>query len=253
MRSLRALRPSAYAGLLSLLAGVAVWELLGRLQLSFFLPPASEVADTLVDMVGRDQLVSALGDSAVTFVIGLAISLAIGLSLGMAMGLSRLVRTFATTYVELLMTIPPVAFIPLLLLWFGTDRTSGVVIVVTFTLPGLVVNTERAIRTVDPARVEMARSFGIDGLRLLRLVLIRDGMLLILAGIRIATARAVKGTITGEMLIAVAGIGGQLKLYGDRLDGPHVYALVVSILVIAIVLTEGVRLAERHLLRWQER
>jgi NitT/TauT family transport system permease protein len=210
------------------------------------------VLDTLFEMAG-DQLPAALADSALTFAIGLVISLVAGLSLGVAMGLSRLVRAFATTYVELLMTIPPVAFIPLLLLWFGTDRPSGVVIVVTFTLPGLIVNTERAIRTVDPARVEMARSFGVDGLRLLRLVLIPSGMPLILAGIRIAAARAVKGAITGEMLIAVAGIGGELKLYGDRLDGPRVYALVLSILVMAIVLTEGVRLAERNLLRWQER
>jgi len=236
----------------AVLLGLALWEVVGRLRLSFLFPPLSEVLTALVDLIAHEDLLAELGYSLVSFSIGYAICLVLGIVVGVAMGMSRSVRLVLGTYLELLMSIPPIAFVPLILIWLGPSRPAQVIVIVTFALPGLAVNVEKGIRTVEPGLTEMARSFRYTGFPLIRSVIFPGGLPLILAGIRISTARAVKGMVTAEVLIAATGLGGMLDLYGDRLDGAKVYAIVFALLVVAVSLSEIVRRGEKRLLHWQD-
>lgn len=238
--------------LLAVLIGAGIWEFVGQLRISFLFPPLSGVIQALVELVTGDDLIGALAYSLTSFLIGYGICLVVGIVLGVAMGVSRSVRLVFGTYLELLMSIPPIAFVPLILIWLGPSRPAQVIVIVTFSLPALVVNIEKGIRTVEPGFIEMARSFGYSGLHLIRSVVFPGGLPLILAGIRISTARAVKGMVTAEVLIAATGLGGMLDVYGDRLDGAKVYAIIVALLIVAVALSEAVRRSEKRLLRWQD-
>ncbi|MGH3401960.1 MAG: ABC transporter permease [Streptosporangiaceae bacterium] len=250
-RSVSALRWGPLLQIVSLVIGAALWELLGGMKVSILFPPFSKVVSALWNLLDSGQLTAPLEDSFKTFGIGLGISLGAGLIVGLAMGVNKNVRAVLGTYINLVMAIPPVAFIPLLLIWIGPGDEVQIFVILTFTLPGLVVNTERAIATVDENHVAMARSFGVRGVRLLCSVMIPDGLSLILAGIRISISRAVKGMIIAEVLIAATGLGGLLQNYGAGLEAANVFAIILTIVVIAIVLSELIRLVERSLLRWQ--
>jgi NitT/TauT family transport system permease protein len=235
---------------LALVAGAALWELLGWSLGLQWLPPFSKVMQALVQFVGSGVILANLRLSLQGLIVGFSLSLVLGVSLGALMGRYRPVEKALDLYVHALFVCPSIVFAPIFFAIFGLSDASRIAIIVVYSMFVIVINTATAIRTVDPVLVEMARSFGCRETQIFRRILLPASLPLVFAGIRLGMGRAVKGMINGEMLIAFVGLGALAQRYGAQFDAAKVFAIAMVVLIIGLISNALVQMLDNRLTRW---
>ena len=132
-----------------------------------------------------------------------------------------------------MLAAPNLVFVPILAALLGVGRPTQVAVVFLYAFFPVTATTAAAIRLADSALVEMARAFGAGGRQLFWKVLVPGSTPMILTGLRIGMVRAVKGMITGEMLVAVSGLGALARIYGSRFDAERALAVLLVIVAVA--------------------
>lgn len=235
---------------ISLAVGLLVWELAGRAELSPALPPFSDVAAAIVDVWATDEFRTSLKNSLISVAYGFPISVGAGLVIGLLMGRFRVVEWMFDIYVNIFLSLPLVALVPIIVLVFGLDRDSIVVVILIYTFFVMVVNTFSAVRAVEPGLVEMARSFGANELQIMRRVILPAALPLTLTGVRICAGRAIKGTIIAEQIIGLVGLGGLVQRLGGAFQIEELFAVILFIGLVGMFSMEGVRVMEGRMLPW---
>jgi NitT/TauT family transport system permease protein len=234
-------------GILSL---VGIWEFVGRVFAPAFLPPFTEVFARMVEELVDGALAGFLWSSLTNLTIGFALGASIGVTLGLAMGLARPVEIALESYVYGLMTAPSIVFVPIYFSIFGLARWSVVALIVQYTVFVIAVNTLTAVKQVNIELLEMAMVFGASRRQTILRVVLPASLPLTLTGLRIGIARALKGMVNGELLIALVGIGGQLVRFGNRFDAEGVLAVVLLIVILSLILLRTFWYIDRRLTRW---
>ena len=237
--------------LASILALAIVWEGLGRSAESLLMPPVTRIVSAWVRLLKDGGLAENLALSLGTLVAGFTLALILGLLIGALMGRFLVVEHLLDVYINALMAAPAIAFIPALILWFGLGLQSRIAVVFLFSFFVIAVNTQTGIKCVDPALVEMARSFGAKSGALFFKVELPAALPMIMAGIRLGMGRAVKGMVNGEVLIALTGVGAMIMQYGSAFATDALYAIILTILAVAMILTKLVQAVDRKLTRWK--
>lgn len=232
---------------LSFIGIIALWELLGRTLDLLVLPPISEILAALWGFTVDGTLFESLTISLITLFAGMAIAIVIGSLIGGAMGLSRTIESALDVYVNAMMAAPMVAFVPLFILLFGLGYPTRIMTVIVFAIFPIIINAFAGLRNVDRPAVEMARSFGASKRQLMWQVRIPSAFPYLLAGIRLGTARGVKGLINGEVLVTVVGLGGLVNQYGTAFTMDRLYAVIFFIIALALVLVRLVDSLSRRL------
>ena len=238
--------------LLALLGGAAIWEALGWGLGLQWLPPFSEVVEALMQFVSSGVILANVGVSLQGLAVGFALSLVFGLFLGALMGRYRTVETALDVYVHALFICPSIIFAPIFFAIFGLSDAARIAIIVVYSMFVIVINTATAIRTVDPALVEMARSYGCSERQIFSRILLPASLPLVFAGIRLGMGRAVKGMINGEMLIAFVGLGALAQRYGSQFDAAKVFAIAMVVLIIGLISNWLVQTLDNRLTRWAD-
>ena len=238
-----------WAGMLAI--GV-IWEVSGRVLQEPWLPPISNVFHRLFDLFATGDLSQHLLSSLSSLVIGFAISLVVGLFVGILMGLFRSVYAALDVYVNAMLFTPGLIFAPILFAIFGLSDATRISVVVIYAVFIIIMNTAAAIRSVERPLIEMAASFGARRVQTVWRIVLPDAFPLIIAGLRLAVGRAVKGMVNGELFIALVGIGGQAARYGKQFDFTSVWAISVFIMALAIVINFGVSWLENRMTSWVE-
>lgn len=182
--------------------------------------------------------------------IGFAIGGGLGLILGLATGSIRKLEILFDTSLQMLRNIPPLALIPLVILWFGIDEAAKLFIVAIGVFFPLYLNTFHGIRSVDPGLIEMAKSYGLSGWRLYWEVILPGALSSILVGMRFSLGLMWVLLIVAETISATEGIGymtmnaREFLLTDVVLVGILMYALLGKL---ADVIARGL---ECVLLRW---
>lgn len=237
--------------ILSLVAGLVVWEALGRALDLLFLPPASDVVARLWELVTTGVALTELAGSLSNLAIGLAIAGISGLVIGVAMGRIRWLEQALDPYVYALLTAPTIVFVPIYFAIFGLSHWAIVALIVQYSMFIVVVNTVTAIKTVDVELIEMARVFGAKReLVIVRKVLLRAALPLISSGLRLGLGRAIKGMINGEILIAVTGLGGLSSAFGRAYDSAGVLAILLLVIVVALILDRTALFLDNRVNSW---
>jgi NitT/TauT family transport system permease protein len=245
-------RSSRFVEVFSLIGLLVAWELAGHLLALPWLPPISSVFEALGELIRRGDIGTNVLSSLQSLAIGFTISVVIGIPVGALMGRYRRVDQALNIYVYTLFVAPNVVFVPVFFALFGLGQATIVAVVVIYAMFIVIINVRTGVMNVDPALVEMSRSFGASEASQLRLVVIPAALPLVLAAVRLAMGRSVKGMINGEMFIAVVGLGGLSRKYGSQFDMSSTFAIVVVILVIALILNALVQLLETRLTRWMD-
>ena len=235
--------------LVSLAMVAMAWELIGRTAGLVVLPPMSQILSALWQFIITGALFEPLAVSLMTLGLGMAISIIMGIAIGAAMALSRPVEYALDVYVNAAMSAPMIAFVPIFILVFGLGYPTRVIAVVIFAIFPVIVNTFAALRNTNRSLLEMARSFGASGGQLFWQVRLPDAFPLMLAGIRLGTARGVKGLINGEVLIAVVGLGALVTTYGNAFSMDRLYAIIFFLIVLALITVRLVDWTARRLVR----
>ncbi|OZI34665.1 ABC transporter permease [Bordetella genomosp. 10] len=243
--------PKAAAWAVPLLLTV-LWQIVAESNIfpPRVLPGPWEVIQALVQLARSGELWADLRISAWRAAIGLAAGGTAGLLLGMATGAFRSAETVLDTTVQMLRNIPSLALLPLIILWFGIGEETKTLLIAIGVFFPIYLNTHHGIRAVDPALIEMGRSYGLDHRQLLREVILPGATPSILVGLRYALGHMWISLIVAETVAAQAGIG---YLVVNAREFMLTDVVMVGILLYALLgkaADLAAKLLERSLLAW---
>lgn len=232
---------------------LVAWQVLSDTKVvnPLFVSSPTEVAKALVDYVTDERFVTDAKATGFTFLIGLGLSIAVGTVLGLAMGWSKRVGYFFNYFVSIVYASPRIALVPVLILWFGIGRETGIAMVVLMSVFPMVINTMTGVRTVDPSLVEMARSFKTSRLQMFRTVIIPAALPQMLAGVRLAIGVGLIGVVVAEFLAGTVGLGYTMQIAAQSFEAAQLFAGLVIIAGFGLIATQLLRLVERRFERWR--
>lgn len=241
--------PAAAAGAL---IGAVVWEVAGRsLQLPF-LPPLSEAVLASSRLIGMTEVRRHLAESLVSLTLGYLLAASLGLVLGSLMGRFRRVGYFFDLYLQVFLASPSLIYVPVLFALFGVGRSLQMAVVFLYAFFVIVSNTMAGVRAGDGGLIEMSRSFGASQGQVFWMVTLPSALPLILAGLRLGMARAMKGMVNGEIFVALTGLGALIRTYGGRFDAANMFGVLLLILAVAVTGVGLVQVVERRLTGWAD-
>jgi NitT/TauT family transport system permease protein len=225
--------------------GALLWEGLGWLRFTEFLPPLSTVMSSLGPMMATGELQQNLFLSLTALAEGLGAAIVLGIFVGTAMGLSWRVKVILDPYVNAFLAAPSAAFVPLMVVFFGLGRGPVAATIFIFSCFVIIVNTETGVRQVSREILDMAHSFCAGRWLVFKRILVPGALPIIMSGLRQGAGRSIKGLVVGEALISLSGMGGALQTYGGSFQVAPVYALILILVGISLLMTSGLRYLER--------
>lgn len=254
--------------LASLTTLVVVWWLITRLELvrPLFLPPPGDVWDAFV-RANTDHPVSAGSDRIVRgeqnyylwehlvaslqrIAVGVGGGILVGVPLGLLMGATWL-GVLLEPYLNFLRSLPPLAYIGLLIVWFGIGDTSKIWLLFLAAFPPITMATISGVRGVRQDQVNAVLSLGASRRQSVTTVLLPSTLPEILTGIRVAVGFAWTTVVAAEIANGIPGIGGLAYLAGEQLQSALVIACIVVIGLAAIALDLGLKSLEKTLVPWR--
>ena len=237
---------------ISILAGIALWEIAGRSTSAAFMVSFSETLVRLWELVKAGEFHAQLLDSSQLFLTGFALALAVGMPLGMLLARVRLLRVGIEPYIMTLYATPMVALIPFILSLMGFGFAPKVLVVFLFAVFPVLYNTVEGARSIKPEMIEVAKSFRSSEWALWREVMVPYTLPYTMTGVRQAIGRALVGMVAAEFFLSSTGLGQVIMTASQNFDTGGVFA---SILIIGLIGVGLMRLGlkiEQHFARWRQ-
>jgi NitT/TauT family transport system permease protein len=216
-----------------------------------FITKPSAIFEGYVDLIESGDLAHDLAVSAVPFFFGFGAAVLVGVSLGIVMGWRPRVRYALDPLLTVFYSSPLVALSPLVVIFFGVGVFGKALIIFFLSVFPFIFNTCAGVLAVDPLLINVVRSLGGGEWDLYRKVIFPSVLPYIVAASRIAVGRALIGVLVGEFFAASEGIGYAISRFGDIFSLDRMFACILTVMVIAVVLTEGIRFAERAAFPWR--
>lgn len=229
----------------SLIVWAVLWEIVGRTGASFVMPPLTAIFARIVEIVPTPTFASALWITGKAFLLGNAIAIVVGVPLGIVMGRSVIADRTFLPWVNMFLSAPLSALVPVIMVLFGLGQTTIVLTVVLFAIWIIVLDARAGVRSISPSLVEMARCFGANRWQALRYIYVWAALPEILSGIRLGVIRAVKGVVIGQLLVSIVGFGRLFELYSSHFLMEHFWALLFVLFAFAFAINELLAWAER--------
>src|SRR3990167_3450333 len=229
----------------SLIVWAILWEIVGRLDLVFLLPPFSEVLGAAVDLVQTPSWQTATVTTLRSFVVGMALSIIVGIPLGFLMGRIKVADDLLGMWVNVFSSAPLSALVPVLMILFGFGECTIVAAVFLFSVWIIVLDTRAGILHVSPSLVEMARRYGASRKALYGKILLWAALPEILAGVRLGLIRGVKGVVICQLLVAIVGYGALFETFSRNFRMAQFWALTIILFAFAMVVAELIERVER--------
>ncbi len=180
----------------------------------------------------------------------LAASLLVGVPVGFLIASSRIGRGILDPVVEFLRPLPPLAYLPLVIIWFGIGEASKVLVIALAMVPPIVISTAAGVRSVSADRLNAARSLGATRAQLVRFVVLPSALPAILTGTRIALGAGWSTLVAAELVAATRGLGFMIQSAAQFLVTDVVIVGIVVIAFVAFLLEASVRFVERRFVPW---
>ncbi|MEW5559165.1 taurine ABC transporter permease TauC [Enterobacter asburiae] len=244
-------------GFVTLAFLLALWWAVTALQLiaPLFLPPPGAVLHKLLTIAGPQGFMDAtlwqhLAASLTRILIALAAATLIGIPVGIAMGLSPTVRGIFDPLIELYRPIPPLAYLPLMVIWFGIGETSKILLIYLAIFAPVAMSALAGVKSVQQVRLRAAQSLGASRAQILWFVILPGALPEILTGLRIGLGVGWSTLVAAELIAATRGLGFMVQSAGEFLATDVVLAGIAVIAIIAFVLELGLRALQRRLTPW---
>ncbi|BBS54208.1 TPA: taurine ABC transporter permease TauC [Klebsiella pneumoniae] len=236
---------------------LAVWWAVAALQLisPLFLPPPGQVLQKLITITGPQGFMDAtlwqhLAASLTRIVIALLAAVLIGVPVGIAMGLNSTVRGILDPLIELYRPVPPLAYLPLMVIWFGIGETSKILLIYLAIFAPVAMSALAGVKSAQQVRIRAARSLGASRAQVLWLVILPGALPEILTGLRIGLGVGWSTLVAAELIAATRGLGFMVQSAGEFLATDVVLAGIAVIAIIAFLLELGLRALQRRLTPW---
>jgi ABC-type nitrate/sulfonate/bicarbonate transport system permease component len=237
----------------SLIVVLTAWELYGRSVNPILFTYPTAVARAFVELVSTGDLQRFLMQSLEVFVYGFVIAVIVGIPLGIFLARSPTLALALEPYLHAIYSTPTVAFIPLIVLWFGFQVFAKVVIVFLFMVFPILLNTHQGVKNLNQDLLEVAHSFCSTERRLWIDLIIPSALPFILVGINLAIGRGLVGMVVAEFFTSVAGLGYMIVQYANAFETAKLFVPIVVLMVLGAVLIGLIKLIERKVAPWQNR
>jgi len=236
---------------LSLLAGLALWEIAGRMTSAAFMAPLSETLVRFWQLARAGTLLSLTLSSGALFATGLGLGIVVGLPLGLLLARVRILREALDVYIMVLYATPMVALIPFILSLMGFGFAPKVLVVFLFAVFPILYNTVEGARSIKPELIEVARSYRSSEWSLWREVMLPYALPFAMTGIRQAIGRALVGMIAAEFWLSATGLGGLIMNASQNFDTGAVFAAVLIMVAVGLALMRLGMMLENRVARWR--
>jgi NitT/TauT family transport system permease protein len=196
-----------------------------------------------------ELIVDSLG-SLYRVVMGFVIGAGLALPLGLSMGASARVYAWFNPLVQLLRPIPPIAYIPLSILWFGLGNPPAVFLIALGAFFPVLMNTIAGVRQVDGIYLRAARNLGAGGRTMFLRVILPAAVPYILSGVRIGIGTAFIVVIVSEMIAVNNGLGFRILEAREYFWSDKIMAGMITIGMLGLAIDVGMNRLNNHLLRW---
>ncbi|MDR3162289.1 MAG: ABC transporter permease [Helicobacteraceae bacterium] len=232
---------------------IAIWkaaDIAGWVQ-PYTMPPPENVLATGVEFVEDGTLWQHTKASIIRVLQGFFLALVLALALGIVIGLSRTAERLTGVILQVVQPIPPIAWIPLAILWFGIGEGSKIYIIAIGAFFPILINTIEGIKNIDPKFLELAKAYETSRRRMIARVILPGALPFIMAGVRLGLSMAWICVVAAELIAAQAGIGYML-MDGRSLARPDMVILGMLIIgVIGKLLDDLLSKITRRAIRWQ--
>lgn len=241
---------------ITLLSLLVLWALVTGLGLiePLFLPSPWQVLQRLGALSTEGYvdatLAQHLGASLLRIALALLGALLLAIPVGVAIGRSRIARGIFDPLIEFYRPVPPLAYLPLIVIWFGIGELSKVLLIFLAIFAPVAIAAANGVRNVDPSRLRAAQSLGATQAQLLRHVILPSALPDILTGLRIGLGVGWSTLVASELVAATRGLGFMVQSAGQFLATDVVVAGILVIAVVAFALELGLRWLQRKLVPW---
>ena len=244
--------------LAALAAVIALWHLLtavtGIISAVRFPTPAETAAalqHIAVEGYGNARLHEHVARSVLLVTMGFTVASCAGVLLGLAMGASRAAEAFINPIFLVLRPIPPLAWIPLAIVWLGLgDAAKMMVIFVSAFVPS-VINSYTGVRQIDKPIFEAAAMLNVTGLRYWREVLVPGALPSIFTGLRLSLQASWTTLVAAELVGAVAGLGSILNQASQDIYPAMILVGMISVALCGWLMTLGLAWLENRVMPWR--
>jgi ABC-type nitrate/sulfonate/bicarbonate transport system permease component len=226
------------------------WEYFGRQTNPILFTYPTAIANAAVKMIASGELWKYLSQSLIVFFAGLGLAAVFGIMLGLIMARFWVVDLALDTYITALYSIPSVALVPVLVLWFGFETTAKTAVVFLFTFFPIVINTYQGVKNVDDRLIEVGRAFRCRERDLWLHIVLPAAVPFIVAGLRLAIGRGLIGMVLADLYTAITGIGYLISRYASTYRTDAMFVPIITLGMLGITLTGLLRFVERRVAPW---
>ncbi|WP_418972729.1 ABC transporter permease [Allofournierella sp.] len=243
--------------LISFATLLAAWQLAsvfsaGRVQVPAPLEVFRAFFNAMVVPIGRNTILEHAGISLWRVLLGFSVASAIGMAIGISMGLSPAARAVINPIFEFVRPIPPIAWIPLSILWFGLGSANKIFIIFLASFTYVTINSYEGARSVDPRLIGAARMLGAGRGRIFTHVIFPSSVPYIFAGLQIALSVSWAAEVAAEIIYSQNGVGWIITMGMNNGNITQIIVGMIAIGVIGYLLSTLMRALEGRLCRWNK-
>jgi ABC-type nitrate/sulfonate/bicarbonate transport system permease component len=235
---------------ISLVVVLGAWEYLGRHINPVLFTYPTAVGSAAMKMIASGELWKYLSQSLIVLFAGLGLATIFGIALGLIMARFWVVDVALDTYITALYSIPSVALVPVLVLWFGFETTAKIAVVFLFTFFPIVINTHQGVKNVDHRLTEVGRAFRCSERQLWIHIVLPAAVPFIVTGLRLAIGRGLIGMVLADLYTAITGIGYLISRYASIYRTDAMFVPIAALGLLGITLTGLLRIVEKRVAPW---
>jgi NitT/TauT family transport system permease protein len=236
----------------SVLIGLIVWWVVSKVDING-LPGPQDVLERGIQLIANGSIFVDIAASLRRVFLGFAIGTLLAIPIGFLMGWYGWVRGLLEPYIQFFRTIPPLAIIPIAIVFLGIGEVPKVFVITLAAFLVSVISTFQGVVTVDRVLINAARVLGADDFTVFRRVVIPASTPFILVGMRVGLGAAWSTLVASELIAAQEGLGHRMQQAQVYYDLPTIFVGLMLIGILGMVMDRAILWADKRLTTWQER
>jgi sulfonate transport system permease protein len=232
---------------------LAIWWIVSKFIFSennSLMPSPKDVFMTFITDIKNGTLILNIWKSLLRVLIGFGIASIAGIILGLAIGLVPFIYIILESIINFLKNIPPIAWIPLAILWFGIGELSKIYIIAYSAFFPILLNTIFGVRSIDKILLKMAKNMQLNKFYFIKEIIIPASLPSIFTGLRIGMGTGWMALIAAEMIGATSGLGFMIEESRQLLLVSRVIVGILSIGFCGFICDKILQYIEKKLVPW---
>jgi len=236
----------------NILVFLLIWEGVASLGVipEIFFPAPSQIAAEFWSMVSDGTIAHHGLYSLINLTIGYTIACVLGITTGLAMGTMKWLNTLLSPYYWTLNSMPDLAILPLIIMWFGFGMESKVLLIVLAATIKIMITTLAGVGTVDPVLIRVAKIMGASPLQRYRKIVLPSTLPFILSGMKLGLSSALTATVVSEMIGSARGLGYVIIRQTEVFNPAGVFAILGILAAVALAMVNTMQWLQYRVTPW---